>query len=154
AKKINKTGRGDMADEAFKAMQHAGFTTAMDNFFHELLSQDPTLPFWDQYVAVAADAGQTERMLALVRSTSAKDDLSDSKKAALRQILVKALLAADNVDEGVAEIRALLAQETPPSESHDEFSAGQLGAVLARIGTLMEKPEWTDEGVAAAKKWL
>src|SRR5262249_9624466 len=29
-----------------------------------------------------------------------------------------------------------------------------LGATLARVGVLLQKPEWTDEGVAAAKKWL
>jgi len=50
AKKLKGQNVEYMFDEAFKAMANAGFTSALDNFFNQLLSQDPTLPFWDQYV--------------------------------------------------------------------------------------------------------
>jgi tetratricopeptide (TPR) repeat protein len=142
-----------MFDEAFKAMKDAGFTDALDNFFHALLAKDPTLPFWDQYVEVAADAGQTDRMLALVRAATARDDLSDNQKATLHQILFKALLAADDVDGAVQQARQLiLLDATTPS--NNGYTGGQLGAMMARLGVLLQKPELIDAGIAAAKQWL
>ncbi|HEY4416301.1 MAG TPA: hypothetical protein VGO57_11470 [Verrucomicrobiae bacterium] len=141
--------------EAFQSMEHAGYTTELDNFFYDLLAQNPALPFWDQYVELAANAGTTERMVALVRKTIASADLSEGKKAALHQILFKALLAADNTDEAVVEMRELITNGTPASASGSEdYNSGQLGALLARLGSLRHKPEWTSEGITAAKKWL
>jgi tetratricopeptide (TPR) repeat protein len=139
--------------EAFKAMENAGFTSALDNFFNALLSQDPTLPFWDQYVEVAADAGQTDRMLALVRAAAARDDLSDNQKATLHQILFKALLAADEVDGAVQQARQLIALDAT-TPSNNGYNGGQLGVMIARIGVLLQRPELIEEGIAAAKKWL
>ena len=156
AKKINSQ-ESYLSAEPFKAMERAGYTTAMDNFFHELLSEDPTLPFWNEYVEIAAKSGQTARMLELVRAAAARTDLSASKKAAIQQTLFKALLAADAVDEGVAEMRRLIASDVkPPARSYnfDSYNAGQLGIMTAQIGMLLQKPEWTKEGVSAAKKWL
>jgi tetratricopeptide (TPR) repeat protein len=155
AKKLGGQNGGYMFDQAFKAMEHAGYTAALDNFFYELLSQDASLPFWDQYVELAAGAGQTERMLALVRTSADHEDLSDGKKSELRQILLKALLAADNVDEGVHEIRQLIVLNTNAASSfREEYNPGQLGVMLARIGVLSQKPQWTEEGIGVAKKWL
>lgn len=154
---VAKTFKGQnveyMFDEAFKAMESAGFSSALDNFFHELLSQDPTLPFWDQYVEVAADAGQTERMLALVRDTAGREDLSDTEKAALHQILFKALLAADDVDGAVQQARQLIGLDAT-APSNNGYNAGQLGVMIARIGVLLQRPELIDEGIGAARKWL
>jgi tetratricopeptide (TPR) repeat protein len=153
AKKMNGQNMEYLFDEAFKAMQHAGYTEALDNFFNELLTQDPALPFWGQYVEIAAQAGQTERMLAVVRGALDKPDLSDNKKAALHQILFKALLAADNSEEAVQEMRRIMTL-SDSGQSPEGYNAGQLGVLLARIGILLQKPEWTDEGIAVAKKWL
>jgi tetratricopeptide (TPR) repeat protein len=154
AKKINGRDNEYLFDEAFKAMEQAGYTDAMDNFFHELLSQDPSLPFWNEYEQLAAGAGQTERMVALARTAAAREDLSDNKKTALREILFKALLAADNVDEGVQEMRKLISSSNDDTASYDEQNTGELGIDLAKIGVLTQKPEWTEEGIGVAKKWL
>jgi tetratricopeptide (TPR) repeat protein len=153
AKKLSSQDRQYMFDEAFKAMKNAGYAAALDDFLHELLSQYPALPFWDEYVQLAADAGQTDRMLGLVRATIAREDLSVGKKASLQQILLKALLAADNVDEAVDEMRRLSALDAP-SQGSDRYNAGQLGVMMARIGVLLKKPDWADEGITIAKKWL
>ena len=157
AKKLNGRSVSYSFDEAFKAMEHAGYTDALDNFLHELLAQNPDLPFWDQYVELAAHAGTTDRMLVLVRGALAKDSLSDSKKAGLEQILFKALLAADQVDDGVAQLRLLAAQEDPapqPGPNGDNFNAGQLGVILMRLGMLVQNPAWIEEGLGLAKQWL
>ncbi len=153
AKKLKGQNVEYMFDDAFKAMENAGFTSTLDNFFHELLAQDPTLPFWDQYVTVAADAGQTDRMLALVRAAAGHEDLSDSKKAALHQILFKALLAADDVNGGVQEARKLMAFDES-SPANGGYNPGQLGVMIARIGVLLQRPELIQEGIATTKKWL
>ncbi len=155
AKKINGQNKGYYFDEAFQSMERAGYTAELDNFFYELLSQNLTLPFWDKYVELAANAGTTDRMLVLVRGTLAGGSLSDAKKAALHQILFKALLAADKADEAVSEMRQLIATETPSEPSgNDNYNHGQLGALLARLGILLQKPEWTTEGIDVVKKWL
>ena len=153
AKKLKSPNNEYLFDEAFKAMENAGFTDALDNFLHELLAQDPTLPFWNEYVETAANAGQTARMLTLVRAATSQVDLSDAKKAALHQILFKASLAADDVDGGVQEARQLIAlgSDTPVPNG---YNAGQLGVVIARIGILLQRPELVTEGIGTANKWL
>jgi tetratricopeptide (TPR) repeat protein len=153
AKKLDGRAASYEFEAAFKAMQRAGFMAAMDDFFNELLTQNPALPFWDQFVETAAQAGTTKRMLATVRTALNNADLSEGKKNALHQILFKALLADDSVDEAVTELRRLLtADET--EAGRDGMNAGQLGALLAQLGVLLEKPEWTEEGIKAARDWL
>src|SRR5882724_5031527 len=62
AKKMGKQDEVYVPQEAIKAMERAGYARALDDFFFELLSGDPTLPFWTDYVPLAAKAGQTDRM--------------------------------------------------------------------------------------------
>ncbi|HEY3853018.1 MAG TPA: tetratricopeptide repeat protein [Verrucomicrobiae bacterium] len=144
-----------LPEDAFKAMERAGYTSALDNFFFDLLSQNPTLSFWDQYVPIAAKAGETDRMVSLARASAGRADLSDVKKASIHQVLFKALLAADQVDEGVEEMRKLMASDASPSTPYNNsINKGELGVMLAQIGVLLKKPEWSDEGVAAVKKWF
>jgi tetratricopeptide (TPR) repeat protein len=139
--------------EAYKAMVNAGYANALDNFLNALLSKKPSLPFWDEYVEVAAHAGQTERMVALVRATASRAELSDSKKNDLHQILFKALLAADDVDGAMQEARQLIALDAAQSEFNG-YNAGQVGVIMARLGILLQRPELVDEGIGAAKKWM
>jgi tetratricopeptide (TPR) repeat protein len=153
AKKFKGQSVEYLFDEAFKAMANAGFTSALDNFLNQLLSQDPTLPFWDQYVQVAADDGQTDRMLALVRAAAARDDLSDNQKATLHQILFKALLAADDVDGAVQQARQLIALDAT-TPSNNGYNGGQLGVMIARVGVLLQRPDLIEEGITTSKKWL
>ena len=153
AKKIDGRYASYSFDEAFKAMQRAGFTDAMDDFFNELLTQDPSLPFWEQYVDTAAHASRTERMLTTVRAALANADLSEGKKSALHEILFKALLANDNAEAAVGELRALMTTNGEET-GRSGLSQGQKGALLARLGVVLQKPEWTEEGIKAARAWL
>jgi tetratricopeptide (TPR) repeat protein len=157
AKTLGGQGQFYMPEDAFKEMDRAGYTAALDDFFFELLSQDPGLPFWDQYVEFAAKTGKTERMLKLARTAAADADLSDTRRAAIHENLAKALLAADQLDEGVAELRALLAAGSPAQDSSgmsSQIDPGSLGVDLARIGMLTGHPDWTEEGIRAAQAWL
>lgn len=152
AKKIKARNWDYLFEEAAAEMAQAGFGAALDNFFHDLLAQDPTLPYWNAYMNLAAQAGQTDRMVALVRTALARPDLSDAK-AGLHQVLFQALLAADQVDAAVAEVPGLTAPDAAANDDN-EWKAGQLGVILARIGMIQQKPEWTEQGLGMAKKWL
>jgi tetratricopeptide (TPR) repeat protein len=153
AKKSGANSQPYMFEEAFTQMERAGYTSALDDFFFELLSQDPGLPFWDEYVALAAKSGQTERMVKLARSAAADEDLTSGKKASIHENLAKALLAADQLDEGVTELRALITNNASESENPSGGS-GSLAVSLARVGMLVNRPEWTEEGITAARNWL
>ena len=153
AKKLGKQSQVYLPVDALKAMERAGYTKALDDFFFELLSQEPALPFWKDYVQLAAKAGKTDRMLALARATAARDDLSKAKKAAIHQTLFRALLAAEQIEEGVKEMRRLI-NEDSPGRAYREETSGQLSIMLARIGLLLQKPEWVNEGIQAAQKSL
>ncbi|MEO6036092.1 MAG: tetratricopeptide repeat protein [Verrucomicrobiota bacterium] len=153
AKKLAKEKDVSLPTEALKQMERTGYTKALDDFFFELLSQDPTLPFWSDYVQLAAKAGKTDRMLTLARATAARGDLSKAKKSVINQTLFRALLAAEQVDEGVKEMRRFI-KENAPSRFFGEQTAAQLSLMLARIGMLLNKPDWINEGIEGAKKSL
>lgn len=142
-----------------EALARAGFVRELDNFLHELLSQSPELPFWEPYFAAAARSGRTDRMLTLARAAAARPGLNATRRGNIRENLYRALLAADEVDEGVKELRALLA--TAPKAAGVNVRNMMRNAArpmdwqkhaltLARLGYLLEKPEWINEGLAAA----
>lgn len=152
-------GEFQVESAAVAALERAGFTAALDKFLHELLAQTPELPYWETYFSVAARTGNTERMLTLARTVAAKPDLAGEKSGSIRENLYRALLAADQVEEGVKELRALLA--TAPKATGRSARSFRTGAMqsfewdnhaltLARLGHLLEKPEWVAEGLVAA----
>lgn len=138
------------------ALTRAGFITELDDFFHELLTQDPGLPFWDAYFEAAARSGRTERMLALARASIAKPDPAGGQRGGIREKFYRALLAADQVDEAVKELRALIASAPKTADRNVAPFRGrtvgvrQQALALAKLGQLLDHPEWTDEGLAAA----
>ena len=152
AKKLGKQSQAYMLQSGLKALERAGYARALDDFFYELLSQDPTLSYWDEYVQLAAKAGQTDRMLKLARATAARQDLPRAKTTALHQTLYRAFLASGQTEEGVQEMRRLIELGDKNSRSNGAETAGQLGLALARIGVLSKRPEWTDEGIRVALK--
>lgn len=141
--------------DAMKAMELAGYTHALDVFLNELLTQHPELPFWDEYVSIAAKAGETDRMLALVRTTSQRTNLTKTQKANVQQWLPRALLAADQVDEGVKELRALIELKSQQVARSGRGGIGESDAALslqlARIGQQLARPEWIEEGIKATR---
>ena len=141
--------------EALKQMERAGYTRAVHDFLRELLSQNPELPFWSEYIEIAAKTGETAQMLTLARQAAAREGLSDKRKNLIRQNIYRALLAADEVDEAVTEMRALLSgkeAETGRSRSYEEVSRGDLAINLAKLGQLLGRKELTEEGIRLARK--
>lgn len=152
AKQFEREGNIYFPDEVIRQMERAGFTRELNNFFHEQLAQNPELPFWDEYVTVAAHAEQTEEMVKLVRETIAKKGVSKAQQYRLRQTLCNALLADGQMEEGVTELRNLLHSTNAPS-SRNSYGRGSsfLALQLAQIGQLLKRTNWMEEGIAAAK---
>ena len=140
-------------NEVVRQMERAGFVGQLNGFFHELLQQNPDLPFWEEYVQVAAHAGQTAEMVKLVQSAISKPGLSKGQRLHLQQLLYRALLANDEVETGVTELRHLMQTNEPVSASarYERENRGDLALNLARIGQLLNRPEWLEEGITAAR---
>lgn len=150
-------GAEGLPDDALKALEQAGYTGALDEFLHELLSQNPEVPFWRYYANISAKAGHTDRMLALARTTLERQDLSAASKASLQQNLYVALLAADQVEAGVAELRKQISRPPARLNAYSRYSVSSRDStalLLARLGMLTSNPEWIAEGIAAARKTI
>jgi tetratricopeptide (TPR) repeat protein len=153
ARQFEKENDAYFPNEAVRQMERAGFAGQLNGFFHELLQQNPGLPFWEEYVQVAAHAGQTAEMVKLVQSAISKPGLSKGQRLHLQQLLYQALLANDEVEAGVTELRRLMQTNEPVSASarYERESRSDLALKLAQIGHLLNRPEWLEEGITAAK---
>lgn len=153
AKQFERDDQMGFPVDILRQMERAGFTAQLNDFLHEQLQQNPSLPFWDEYVAVAAHAGQTEAMVKLVRATAQRSDLSRGQRLRLRQTLCKALLADDKVDAGVNELRSLIQDTNAPASARRNFfvqTRADLALKMARIGHLLNHTNWLEEGLAVA----
>ena len=91
------------------AMRERGFGKQFLAFLRELLSADPKLPLWSSFIELSASEGSASEALAFLRSTIAKPGLDENSRAVVQGFLATALLAADEVDEGISVLRALVA---------------------------------------------
>lgn len=141
---------------AFEALERTGRDVEVAEFFHALLAQRPELPFWDRYVTVAARAGRSAEALALLQKAAATTTLTAEQRAGIARHLAGALLAADRVDEGVAELRRAVAAKVEPQRagefSFESFHMLQRTEQLAALGALLQQPAWVDEAVAGMRR--
>jgi tetratricopeptide (TPR) repeat protein len=145
--------------EVIKQMERAGLTQQLNSFFATLLKENPEAPFWSEYVRVAAHAGHADQSLNLVRATSEQKDLSRERRAELKALLPTALLANDDVEAGINELRRSMTNQEPASAkeryySRSAMAVGEPALLIVRIGKLLERKEWVEEGIAIAKKKL
>jgi tetratricopeptide (TPR) repeat protein len=175
-KEIGEEGSFYLPSEALDALERAGHTQDVFDFLTKLLTKHAEIPFWDNYISMAARLGKTEEALALVRTTAEKRDLPEKTRTSMRGHLSTALIAADKVDEGVSILRELIASQRkelqspapkpagtpsgssafaaqPPVSSAEQAISqwGDHGITLAQIGRLLKQTDWTNEGVAAAR---
>ena len=145
--------------EATAALAKSGPQRAVFAFLHDLLAQHPEMyGLWRDFINLAPQVGETDKMLATLQAALARENLPAAVRLNLRQLLAPALLASDQIDDGVKELRAILG--TPPKKlrQDDESSADatddnreSAARQLARIGKLLNRPEWIDAGLAAAR---
>jgi len=157
-------------------LQRRGHGKAALAFLHEMLKRDPSLPLWDHYITLSAQQSASPKALALLKEVLQRPGLSEVARADAQPYYYKALLAADQVDEGIAVLKALAAggpTETSKASAEElkkqfeklgipfdpdavQGDADQYGAIrdhqqwctqLSKIGSLLEKPELVDEGL-------
>jgi tetratricopeptide (TPR) repeat protein len=133
-------------------MERAGLTQQLNNLFAALLKDNPECPFWSEYVRVAAHAGHANEALQLVRTTLDRSGLSSRRRRELTNLLPTALLANDEIDEAVTELRHSFTNSSQAATGDDEETQPALR--LARIGKLLNRTNWLEEGLAIARKNL
>ncbi|TDU66047.1 tetratricopeptide repeat protein [Prosthecobacter fusiformis] len=90
------------------AMQKQGFGRQMLDFLRTMLSQQPALPLWQVFIELSAHEGQSREALQLLREAVAKPALAGRARSEVEGCLYRALLAADEVDEGVKILREMV----------------------------------------------
>src|SRR5205807_2883600 len=159
AKEFDRNNSVYFPPEVIKQMERAGLTQQLNNFFAALLKDTPGSPFWSEYGRVAAHAGHADEALTLVRTTSERKDLSRTRRAELKALLPSALLANDDVETGIIELKRSLTNREPVSPASRYYSYGisELGPpalLIASIGQLLDRKEWIEEGIALTKNKL
>lgn len=123
------------------------------DFFDKLLSAHPELPYWDTYVQAAAAANRSSQALERVKQAAAKPNLPTEVRATLQQQLVNALLANDQVDQGIALLRKQLAGKMPtPGTAREQQPPTEAAAQLAKIGLVLGRGELVKEATDAMVK--
>ena len=132
--------------EALTALDRASHTRALSDFLHAQLTQNPNLPLWDIYIQSAPRVGQTVPMLALVRATAARKDLSNARHASPQHHLYHALLSADQVEEAVTIMRRILAAPEK-ADGRELYDHAQIALRLVRLGYYLKQDAWIKEGM-------
>jgi len=127
-----------------------GYSVELYTFLSQVLEKHPELPLWKVYIEASTMTGHSENLLANLRKGLAEPKQSAVQKVVIEARLADALLAAGQVDEGVAMLkRAMAAKATDLSEAN--LSKPDLGIKLAKIGHLLKRDDWLEAGLAATE---
>ncbi len=154
-------GHGFSVSVAISTLARGGQTREVFAFLNDLLSQHPEMNgLWRDFIELAPQVGESEKMLATLRSTLASENLPEHIRPNIRQFLGPALLAADQIEDGVKELLVVInaqPQRQPLGGASRDNSPGNQREVfafqVARIGKLMQRQDWIDAGLAAARKF-
>ncbi len=152
---------------------NAGLTSQVQAFMREMLSKDPGLPFWGEFIGLSARAGDAPGALAFLRETAARPGLLPEAREEVESRLWAALLAADDVEQGVKVLHEALAAKmakaaakTPgtgrvpglpglgTSSPTVADEAADLALKLCELGRLLQRPELIEEGLKNVKTIL
>lgn len=106
--KRNDGYRIDLHLASLDEMGRQGLGTQVHAFLKQLLSKDPTLPFWNAFIELSARGNTSKEALEFLRATMAKPGLPEKAKAETQSHYYNALLAADERDEGIKNLRELV----------------------------------------------
>ncbi|HTU27700.1 MAG TPA: hypothetical protein VMF30_19975 [Pirellulales bacterium] len=131
-----------------------GHTQKIHAFLVEMLKAHPELPLWEIFVPIAAQRGQSKQALAMIDAALAEANLPVPARQSLEKVRVKALLASDQIDEGVAQSLKLLAEEGDRVGEESDGSRFEAALRIGQIGRLLERDEWVRQGTDLAEKLL
>ncbi len=110
--------------DALDAMGRQGLGAKVLSFLKQLLSQNPGIPCWPQFIELSARQNASALALELLEKSLAKPGLSEGVKKQMQSHHYLALLAADKRDEGVQVLRDLV-KTGPQSGASDGKSQAQ-----------------------------
>jgi tetratricopeptide (TPR) repeat protein len=117
-------------EEVTEQLAEAGWGPQVYDYVHAYLAQHPESDLWKFYIDLASQTGHANEALKFVQETSARADLSPAARERVRPVLYRGLLAVDRVDEGIAELRALIRSEKGAPASP---APGSLSSLLANV---------------------
>jgi tetratricopeptide (TPR) repeat protein len=157
----NGNDRAIVGRQITELLTGQGLTRQVRDFLQEALTNDPGLELWDVDIDLSARLGEADEALAFLHKTLARTDLSASARETVDREYSKALLAADQIDQGLDALRASMkadagthitapgAPEVYPEETVWISTGAPLR--LAEIGHLLGRPELLEEGLDAAR---
>jgi len=155
AKQLGDGTNASLPSEGLEALERAGHACAVADFLHDLLEQNPNLPFWDDYVGIAPKAGQADKMVALAEAASQREGMTPKQRQAVLKVLARAYLAADNVEKGIEVMRKqIAAAKTLSGDSSDNSAEVNAASELAKLGIVLERKDITDEGIQGVRDSL
>lgn len=156
---------------ANEAADH-GYALQVYDFLTALLKAHPENDSWKTYIDIAAQTSNAQAALQFVQDTLARKDLSDIARSRIQPVLYRALLSVDKVDEGIAQLHALIQGAKGPSaptavqptsmwrfvgltgtgQGDGPTKIVEWDIQLARIGHLLKRPDLETEGLDDAKQ--
>jgi len=132
-----------ISGSTFKHLQRQGLGRQVLAFVQQLLIRDPSLPFWDDFIALSAQESHAETALVFLRETLSKPALSAPARREVQAHLYAALLGANEIDEGVRVIRELIEAGPLAGKLDAEAIADQAKKQFAQLGVSLS-PEQMD----------
>jgi tetratricopeptide (TPR) repeat protein len=125
---------------------------ALATFLGQWLEARPEIPLWVTYVQLSTEAGQPEQARALIDRTAARHDLNAIQRFQVVRGKAAAFLSVDQTEAAMALWRTLCdvtaTNEIAPVQNQLAQLKLGLGSDMCRLGSVLQKPEWVDEGLA------
>ena len=136
--------------DALDELNAAGLGAKVLSFLKQLLSKDPGIPCWHQFIELSARQNASVAALEFMEKSLTKPGLSAEAKNQIQSHRYPALLAADKRDEGVLVLRELLKAGPQGDDSRDLNAYIRLCTNQARLGSLLNRPELIEEALSSA----
>jgi len=152
---VKKAGRNERSDWSRRIgeLSQYGYMVQVRDFYHDYLQAHPNAPFWNDYIEVATQTGDSERMLKLLAGAEASR-LDEQTAATLQSAHYAAFLATGHLDDGMKLFKAALekakAQSGTTSRRWQDEQPMREALRYATIGWLTGHEEWQKEGEAMA----
>lgn len=118
------SGQSRQIAHALNQLERAGRGDSVAEFMRKVLEADPSIDFWDAYIQLAASRSESASALALLRAAIARPDQPAPVKLRLESHLADALLADDQIDEGVALLLNVVRADAQPTATAPAGGAG------------------------------
>ena len=142
---FSRAGGLDLPYGAVSMIAQRGLTREAFAFAERMVAEPEGAPLWELYIRLGAQVRESDRVLDKVEQ-AAKQATGEQRKTLLSH-LTDARLAAGQVEAGVEALRehvALAESENRPG----------LYLQLARLGLLLDREDWLEEGVEKTRRAL